>query len=158
MKGRIGFLLKDPEREPGFFASFRQPTSIESRLNFGVTTLGDLIDLPFAPIFCTTDLATGSPFYLSSGFVCGSSSVVRTETLERHTRPTTKMIPLVVPLPRVQLSGSGFRVGGVPSSEMPRFYKSEDLGLPLREGLVLRKMCLADGGLRDNFGIRLFTN
>lgn len=123
------------------------------RLGNAEATLADLAGARYAPIFCATDLATGTPFYLSGRFVAGSAALLVSR------RPGSEYAgPEMVAgfAGTVRLRNAILASASFPGLLPPQFFSSHKLGLPLREGSVLAKTCLADGGLRDNLGLSFF--
>jgi NTE family protein len=148
IKARLRFLLRDPCRP-----TLRKKTH-DQRLRSGEATMGDLAAARYAPVFCATDLATGTAFYVSGGFVAGASALLasrRSELVAGEHGVTGS--PATVPLRSVIMASAAF-----PGLLPPQLLDSESLGLPLREGSVLRKTYLADGGLRDNLGVGFFES
>src|SRR2546426_1160644 len=105
--------------------------------------MSDLSKVPYVPIFCTTDLATASQFYISPRFVTGSSAVVPPWQPEGATGEP----PMVAGAANdLRLTDAIVASAAFPGLLPPQFLASDFLGLPVREGTVLTTMCLADGG------------
>ncbi|MGH9281139.1 MAG: patatin-like phospholipase family protein [Acidimicrobiales bacterium] len=116
---------------------------------YETASMADLARSHYVPVFCATELATGTSFYISPLFVAGSSATV----------PDHGVLPEMVsghagalPLRDAMLASSAF-----PGLLPPQFMDSTELGLPDRKGSVLATTCLADGGLRDNLGVSFFS-
>lgn len=127
----------------------------------------------YRPVFCTTDLAGGTHFYISDRFVAGvgpflrntaspkprspedlAIAVDRSGGLLQPTQP--EMVNLVGAAPEMYISTAVMASAAFPGALQPVSVKAEKLGLPHRTGAVPVRVRLADGGLYDNLGFTLY--
>lgn len=106
-----------------------------------MTTLGT-IEAQYVPIFCCTDLASGSHFNISTHFVAGVAP-----SLEGQSINVSGSAPDLAVASAVAASAA------FPFVFRPTVIDATVLGLPVRRGIIDSRVVLADGGLYDNFGI-----
>ncbi|WP_280393695.1 patatin-like phospholipase family protein [Nocardia brasiliensis] len=107
-----------------------------------MTRLAD-VAAAYQPVFCCTDLATGSHFYLSTSFVAGVAPAPQRALASIDLGGTAPTLPIATAVAASAAFPAVFR---------PTLVKTESLGLPLSSGVVDDHILLADGGLFDNFG------
>ncbi len=108
-----------------------------------MTSLSE-IDAYYRPIFCCTDLATGSQFYISDTFVAGVAP-------DPNSRSST--INLGGSSPRLPIATAVAASAAFPLVFRPTVTDAKTLGLPVRRGPIDDVIVLADGGLNDNLGV-----
>ena len=104
------------------------------------------IESSYSPIFCCTDLASGSHFYLGPSFVAGL-----TPSIERQSSATN----VIGSAPELPIATAVAASAAFPVVFRPTVIDARDLGLPVRRGVVDETIVLADGGLFDNFGVSI---
>lgn len=134
----------------------------------------------YRPVFCTTDLASGTHFYISDRFVAGvgpalrgrgssqpqkgGRAVAKVAGLQFASDATARaadfatqpeMVNLVGAAPDMFISKAVMASAAFPGALQPISVKSNVLGLPRRTGVVPARVRLADGGLYDNLGFTL---
>ncbi len=134
-----------------FYAlTFRPGRALGALRGHSTPLLGSLRPC-YCPIFCTTDLASGTHLFLSNKFVAG----VRPETGATKDHAPADLVGAA---PTISLAEVVAASAAFPGVFQPARIKSEQLGLPTRSGLVPRTMTLADGGLHDNLGFSFYRS
>ena len=108
-----------------------------------MTPLSELLPR-YSPIFCCTDLASGSQFYISTSFVAGVAPSLGGDSASINLSGAAPMLPVATAVAASAAFPAVFR---------PAVIDANDLGLPALRGIIDERIVLADGGLYDNFGV-----
>ncbi|WP_174397974.1 patatin-like phospholipase family protein [Mycolicibacterium sphagni] len=106
-------------------------------------TLFQDINATYEPIFCCTDLATGTHFFIGSSFVSGVSGSPNKKSEVVNFTGTADELPIATAVAASAAFPLVFR---------PTVIDASTLGLPVQRGIVSGQIMLADGGLFDNLG------
>lgn len=145
-RSSAGEYLSAGVRFIGLILTFRIRSAIQS-IRPRLTKLSEL-KADYIPVFCCTDLATGSHFYLSSAFIAGVVPGPEGEWDSLNLCGSAPDLPIATAVAASAAYPVVFR---------PAVVGVDSLGLPARRGIVEDHIALADGGLHDNFGVSIVS-